>query len=322
MRGSWTNVSAALELAERKKDFESSKKEEKQTKDQFLLAATQRPLRFRSRLQKLQYEGATARKDAEEDEWSRWLHVLAGIVSSHGEASAGQARGVKLLGAGKRASTLRSRIRAVRKYVVWLSGAFAIAFPARPNAGNRVPPDASRGAVRQRSNQRGAPSHGFPSKRCQGYQTRNAALRHRSISLRKSRSSQQLCRVRTTEGSRPQTSNWTAKDSRQKLRHAKSIGFDRGLNMRLVVVDVACFVQDKRWMEIGWQLVRQEAPFERDYLLLSPSGNYRVCLRRKLKYSVGAAVQAKILASLQFRQQQLFDHPVAHFWTPHSGREL
>ena len=75
-------------------------------------------------------------------------------------------------------------------------------------------------------------------------------------------------------------------------------------------------------MEIGWQLVRQEAPFERDYLLLSPSGNYRGCMRRELKYSVGAAVQAKILANFQFRQQQLFDHRVAHFWTPHSGRNF
>ena len=45
-------------------------------------------------------------------------------------------------------------------------------------------------------------------------------------------------------------------------------------------------------------------------------------MRRELKYSLGAAVQAKILANLEFRQQQLSDHRVAHFWTPHSGRNF
>ena len=253
---SWTNVSAALELAERKKGFESSKKEEKQTKDQFLLAATQRPLRFRSRLQ---YEGATARKDAEEDERSRWLHVPAGIVSNTdtpmGRLLRDKPGGVTLLGAGKRASTLRSRIRAVRKCVVWLSGAFAVSFPRDAMhvieyLQMRLAEPSGRGAIK------GAHQAMVSSKRCQGYQTRNAALRHRFISLRKRRSSQQLCRVqnrgkrrgsrwksssrekklkstcgctpggswssavglcdsRTTEGSRPQTSHWIAKDSRQ-----------------------------------------------------------------------------------------------------------
>ena len=124
---SWTNVSAALELAVRKKGFESSKKEEKQTKDQFFLAATQRPLRFRSHVQKLQ---------------------LAGIVSNTDTPMERLLRdkpGVKLLGAGKRASTLRSRIRAVQ-YVVWLSGAFAVSFPR--DAMQVIVEPSSRGAIK------------------------------------------------------------------------------------------------------------------------------------------------------------------------------
>ena len=85
-----------------------------------------------------------------------------------------------------------------------------------------------------------------------------------------------LCGSRTTEGSRPQMCHWIARDSQS----SKSIGSDSGLNMRLVVVDAACFVQD------------------------------------------GRAVHAQILANLQFRQEPLFDYRVAHYWTPHSGRNF
>ena len=47
--------------------------------DHFLLAAIQKPAAFRTRIQKILHEKTTARKDAEEDERSRWLHILAGI---------------------------------------------------------------------------------------------------------------------------------------------------------------------------------------------------------------------------------------------------
>ena len=357
---SWTNVSAALGLAERKRGLESSKKEEKQAKDQFLLAATQRPLRFRSRLQKLQYEGATARKDAEEDERSRWLHVLAGIVSNTdtpmGRLLRDKLEGVKLLGAGQRASTLRSRIRAVRKYVVWLSSAFAVAFPrdvmhAIEYLQMRLSEPSGRGAIK------GAHQamvffeevSGIPeAERCTSSPLYLLAKKEVLAAALPGAEPRQAPRFPTVvlgaleelvtseetlvylrlyawwilvqcwgtlrfsdhRGIAPPDVTLDSQGFTAKLRHAKTICSDRSLNMRLVVVDCACFVQDKRWMEKGWRLMRQD---ERDYLLPSPSGNYRGCVRRELKYPVGAAVQAQILANLRFRQQQVFDRRVAHF---------
>ena len=72
-RCKWDNVGAAIELHSQKKRTEAQATEEKHSQDQFLLAAIERPTRFRTRLQKVQYESATARKDAEEEVRSRWL---------------------------------------------------------------------------------------------------------------------------------------------------------------------------------------------------------------------------------------------------------
>ena len=79
---SWSNVSAAVSLAAQKKAQEGKARLERHSKDQFLLAAIQKPSVFRTRFQKISYEGATARKGAEDDERSRWLHILAGIVQN------------------------------------------------------------------------------------------------------------------------------------------------------------------------------------------------------------------------------------------------
>ena len=93
-----------------------------------------KPTSFRTKFQRVLYEGATARKDAEEDERSRWLHILAGIVLNTDTPMAKMLRekpgNAQLLGAGKRASTLRARIRSLRRYTLWLSTAYGISFPS------------------------------------------------------------------------------------------------------------------------------------------------------------------------------------------------
>ena len=103
-------------------------------KDHFLSAAVQKPVAFRTRLQKILFEGATARKDAEDDERSRWLHIFAGIVQNTDTPMARLLREkpgqTQLLGAGKRAaSILRARVGAVRRYALWLSTAYGVPFP-------------------------------------------------------------------------------------------------------------------------------------------------------------------------------------------------
>ena len=75
----------------------------------------------------------THSKDAEEDEWTRWLHILAGIVQNTDTPMSRLLRekpgNILLLGAGKRATTLRARVMSLRRYTLWLSTAYGVSFP-------------------------------------------------------------------------------------------------------------------------------------------------------------------------------------------------
>ena len=63
----WNNETAALSLAAQRKAQEESERLQRHSKDQFLLAAIKPPSTYRTKFQKIAYEGATARKDAEDD---------------------------------------------------------------------------------------------------------------------------------------------------------------------------------------------------------------------------------------------------------------
>ena len=130
-KASWDNVSAAAALAAQRKVQED--KLDTHSRDQFLLAAIQKPTSVRTKFQRVLYEGATARKDAEEDERSRWLHILAGIILNTDTPMAKMREkpgNAQLLGAGKLASTLRARVRSLRRYTLWLSRARGVSFPS------------------------------------------------------------------------------------------------------------------------------------------------------------------------------------------------
>ena len=85
------------------------------------------------RLERMLFDGPTARRDAEEAERQRWLQILADLLrhspTPMGELLAAQPGNVEVLGGGKRASTLRSRVRAIRKFLQWLHLAHDIGYP-------------------------------------------------------------------------------------------------------------------------------------------------------------------------------------------------
>ena len=76
--------------------------------------------------------------------------------------------------------------------------------------------------------------------------------------------------------------------------------------MRLVVISKGAFVQISNWLETGWQLLRQA--HDRDCLLPSPTDGVRGCRRKELKYTMGSAVQFRLLSSLNVNGKQLFSH--------------
>ena len=80
---------------------------------------------------------------------------------------------------------------------------------------------------------------------------------------------------------------------------SKTIGSDRALTMRLVVISKGAFVQKASWMSTGWQLLAEEAAFDRDCLLPSPTDGFRSCRRQELRYILGSAVQFRVLSCLK-----------------------
>ena len=119
-----SNVDAAVWLHDRVKRKREEDKAVHQTAPQFEWAAGEPPRRCRTRLERSLHGGPTARRDADEAGRQRWLQVLADLVrhssTPMGQLLAAQPGNVEVLGAGKRASTLRSRVRAIRKFLRWL----------------------------------------------------------------------------------------------------------------------------------------------------------------------------------------------------------
>ena len=119
-----SNVGAAVWLHDRMKRKREEYKAVQQTAPQFECAAGEPPRRCRTRLERSLHGGPTAKRDADEAERQRWLQVLVDLVrhssTPMGQLLAAQPGNVEVLGAGKRASTLRSRVRAIRKFLRWL----------------------------------------------------------------------------------------------------------------------------------------------------------------------------------------------------------
>ena len=124
-------ASTALIALRRESDHRAA--EAGTTADQLVIAADMRPKKFRTKWQRAIYDGPTARKDAEAAERDRWIHLLANLLRSTDTPMEKLIRespsNVQLLGGGRRAGTLRSRVRSVQKFLGWLIASHGITFP-------------------------------------------------------------------------------------------------------------------------------------------------------------------------------------------------
>ena len=106
---------------------------EKTATDQFLLAADKAPRRFRAKFQQSLFQGPNARKEAEETERTKWIELLGSMLAHTptpmGTLLAAQPSNLQLLGAGRRAATLRSRVRPVKRFLHWLAVSHAKGCP-------------------------------------------------------------------------------------------------------------------------------------------------------------------------------------------------
>ena len=128
-----TDSAASITLAALRRESEHRASVEKSILDQLVIAADMRPKRFRTKWQRIVFDGPTARKDAESAERDRWIQLLANLLRSTdtpmGKLIRENPSNVQLLGGGRRAGTLRSRVRSVQKFLGWLAASHGISFP-------------------------------------------------------------------------------------------------------------------------------------------------------------------------------------------------
>ena len=75
-----------------------------------------------------------------------------------------------------------------------------------------------------------------------------------------------------------------------RLTRSKVSGSDKHLNYRTVIIHPSAYIQRESWLSVGWKLLQEGAPHERDYLLPAPTNNYQGFKIKELKYSTAFAV--------------------------------
>ena len=128
-----TDVEAALFVHGHQAKIKDQALEQKAAVDTFVAAASFPPTRYKSRLHFARFQGPSARKDAEESERQRWLQLLANLIvgtdTPMGRLLQSRQGDISLLGAGRRAGTLRSRVRNIRHFLAWLAINHGITYP-------------------------------------------------------------------------------------------------------------------------------------------------------------------------------------------------
>ena len=104
------------------------------------------------------------------------------------------------------------------------------------------------------------------------------------------------------------------------LTRGKTIGEDKAVQSRPLIIDAECYLHSRSWISTGWDILKETAGYERDYLLPSPSTNYHGVTGTELKYPIAHAMLGRVLASLTLDGTRLFPFQVQHYWTPHSCR--
>ena len=121
-----SDSAASTALVALRRESERRASIEKSIADQLVIAADMRPKRFRTKWQRIVYDGPTARKDAETAERDRWIQLLANLLRSTdtpmGKLIRENPSNIQLLGGGRRAGTqVKSSVCAE---IPWLANRF------------------------------------------------------------------------------------------------------------------------------------------------------------------------------------------------------
>ena len=78
------------------------------------------------------------------------------------------------------------------------------------------------------------------------------------------------------------------------LTRSKTHGGDKRIQRKPVFLDKSCWFAVKNWCDVGFNLLQELAPYERDYLLPSPGHNYAGIREAELSYDAGLATTTSL----------------------------
>ena len=365
-----SDSAASTSLVALRRETQHRASVEKSILDQLVIAADMRPRRFRTKWQRIVYDGPTARKDAETAERDRWIQLLANLLRSTdtpmGKLIRENPSNIQLLGGGRRAGTLRSRVRSVQKFLGWLIASHGVSFPVHWRQLTeylqvRYSEPCVRGslklvhssyiflqevagiedkltdsamyvvALKELMSQsipgkppRQAPR--FPTILLAAFEDMVLAVDRpvfiRVLSWWLLVQSWGTLRFDDHRGLLPREFVVTSTGLQARLTRSKVSGSDKHLNYRTVIIHTSAYIQRESWLSVGWKLLQEGAPHERDYLLPAPTNNFQGFKVKELKYSTAFAVQTHIISTATYRGLRIFGISTGHYYTPHSGRNF
>ena len=98
-----------------------------------------------------------------------------------------------------------------------------------------------------------------------------------------------------------------------RLTRSKTIGQDKTITSKPLVIDACCFLSHREWLTRGWSLLQGMANFPR-------ASHCQSCRKLELRYDAAFAMQNRVLRTLARDGVPVFHSSSTRFWTPHSGR--
>ena len=307
----------------------------------------------------------SARQEAEEAERLRWLQALPFLVERSptpmGNLLARQPGSLALLGAGRRAATLRNRVRLLRNCFSWLTARTKFFTPLHWSTfvgflRARASEPANVGALRnvnrtftflhevtgteQANRLTATPLYdavyreiltscepGRPVKQAPRFPVGLLALVENLVTTNSNPAYMRMYGWWHDAFLRPP---WlvSSRHHSQRWESDRALeggrrGTHKNVSARPVRVDASSFISSPQWLSAGWQILNELAPFQRDHLLPAPAGLYDSCLRMEFRYALVYAIQNRLLASLvDSKGAKVLTAEATVFWTPHSGRSF
>ena len=106
------------------------------------------------------------------------------------------------------------------------------------------------------------------------------------------------------------------------LTRSKTHVPEKKIQKKPAFLDKSCWFAVKNWCDVGFNLLQELAPYERDYLLPSPGPNYGEIREGEMSYDAGLATTSSLHRGLVAEGQPLLPPALCVYWTPHSPRSF